>query len=81
MEDKRTMTMGMSVLDFRRRTGERIDDLLTRWDLARADAASAGADLTNFYIRNQIHHCHSSFAYHFSVLAKQQTLSFLSEVK
>ena len=35
LEDERTMTSGTSVLDFRARPGERIDSVLTRFDLAR----------------------------------------------
>ena len=44
------MSMGRAIIGFRRRSDERIDDLLTRWDLARADAASVGADLTNLFL-------------------------------
>ena len=50
LEDERTMTMGRAIIDFQRRPNERIDDLLTRWDLARADAASVGADLNNVFL-------------------------------
>ncbi len=50
LEDERTMTMGRAIVDFRRRPDERIDDLLARFDLARADAASVGADLNNVFL-------------------------------
>ncbi len=49
LEDERTMTMGRAIIDFMRRPNERIDDILTRWDLARANAASVGADLYEVY--------------------------------
>ena len=48
---ERSMILGSSLLDFRRESlHESIDNLLTRWDLARIDAASVGADIGNFHI-------------------------------
>ncbi len=49
LEDERTMTSGNQVLDFRARPGERIDALLTRFDMARHEAASVGAEMTNYH--------------------------------
>ena len=50
-EDERSMILGTSLADFRREgRHESIDNLLTRWDLARSDAASVGADIEIFHI-------------------------------
>ena len=41
-EDERSMILGTSLVDFRREgRHESIDSLLTRWDLARTDAATS----------------------------------------
>jgi hypothetical protein len=49
LEDERTMQHGTSIIDFRSRRGERIDHLLTRWDMARSEADQVGAGMDNFH--------------------------------
>ena len=43
------MPHGTSIIDFRSRRGERIDHLLTRWDMARSEADQVGAGMDNFH--------------------------------
>jgi len=50
LEDERTVTSGNQIIDFRARPGERVDALLARWDLARQETASVGAELTNYHL-------------------------------
>ena len=40
LEDERTLMSGQLLLDFTSRPGERIDNLLTRWNMARHEAAA-----------------------------------------
>ena len=42
------MISGTQVLDFRGRPGERVDSMLTRWDMARFEAESVGWQMANF---------------------------------
>jgi len=49
LEDERTLTSGNAILDFTRRPGERIDLLLSRFDMARHEARSVGAEMTNYH--------------------------------
>ena len=48
LEDERALSSGTQLLDFQSRPGERIDSLLTRWDMARHEAQSVGAGINNF---------------------------------
>ena len=43
------MRSGTVLLDFQPRPGEKIDELLTRFDMARQEAASVGAAITNYH--------------------------------
>ncbi len=54
LEDERAMSSGNMILDFRAQNGERIDSLLTRFDMARAEAATVGAGMDNFSILSTI---------------------------
>ena len=54
LEDERAMSSGNQILDFRARHGERIDELLTRFDMARAEAATVGASMDNWSILSTI---------------------------
>ena len=57
LEDERTMLHGTSIIDFRGRHGERIDSLLTRFDMARHEAASVGAGMENYHTLYDITTC------------------------
>ena len=50
LEEERTVTSGTQIIDFRSRPGERIDAMLTRFDMARQETASVGADLQNYHL-------------------------------
>ena len=50
LEDERTLTSGTALLDFTGRPGESVDTTLTRFDMARHEAAAVGADINNFHI-------------------------------
>ena len=43
-EEEASLRAGLALIDFRSVAGERIDDLFTRFDMARQEAASVGAD-------------------------------------
>ena len=45
--EERIMRSGTVLLDFQPRPNERIDELLARFDMARQEAASVGAAITN----------------------------------
>ena len=49
LEDERALQSGTQLLDFSHRPGERIDALLTRFDLARHEADIVGAGIHNFH--------------------------------
>ena len=48
LEDERTIASSAALLDFRAQRGESIDALITRFDMARHEAQSVGAGITNF---------------------------------
>ncbi len=54
LEDERALDSGARLLDFRGRRGERIDSLLTRFDLARHEANMVGLDIPNFQMLSVI---------------------------
>ena len=54
LEDERTMTSGTLLLDFSSRPGEGIDSVITRFDMARYEAQSVGADIRNFHTLSTI---------------------------
>ena len=45
LEDERSLMSGTQLMDFTSRAGERIDSLLTRFDMARHEAESVGAGI------------------------------------
>ena len=49
LEDERSLLSGTQLLDFTSRPGERIDSLLTRFDLARHEAQAVGAGIQNLH--------------------------------
>ena len=49
LEDERSMQTSTALLDFRGRAGERMDALLTRFDLVRHQARQVNADIPNFH--------------------------------
>ena len=49
LEDERSLRSGASLLDFDSKPGERIDELLVRFDLARHEARQVDADITNYH--------------------------------
>ena len=49
LEDERIMQSGTAVLDFTRQPNERVDTLLTRFDLARYNTENVGAGLHNYH--------------------------------
>ena len=49
LEDERSLQSGTALLDFTSRPGERIDSLLTRFDMARHEAQAVGAGIQNFH--------------------------------
>ena len=49
LEDERSLLSGTALLDFTSHPGERIDSVLTRFDMARFEAQSVGADIHNFH--------------------------------
>ena len=49
LEDERSLKSGTQVLDFVAHPGEKIDHLLTRFDLARSEAETVGAGIDNFH--------------------------------
>ena len=49
LEDERSTRDGNALLDFNSRPGERIDSILTRFDLTRHRARTVGADLGNYH--------------------------------
>ena len=48
LEDETALEAGTALLDFTSRQGERIDQLLTRWDMVRHEAQAVGAGIGNF---------------------------------
>ena len=50
LEDERIMQSGTSVLDFTRQPSERVDTLLTRFDLARYETEKVGAGLHHYHL-------------------------------
>ena len=48
LEDERIMQSGTAVMDFTRKPNERVDTLLTRFDLARYNTENVGAGLHNY---------------------------------
>ena len=49
LEDERIMQSGTALLDFTRQPNERVDTLLTRFDLARYNTENVGAGLHNYH--------------------------------
>ena len=49
LEDERSLRSGTLLLDFDSKPGERIDELLVRFDLARHEARQVNADITNYH--------------------------------
>eukprot|EP00959_Pyramimonas_sp_CCMP1952_P205507 4297670-Pyramimonas_sp.AAC.1 len=54
LEDERQLTSGTQLIDLHVPHGERIDVTLTRFEMARPEAQSAGLDLPNFQLRTTI---------------------------
>ena len=54
LEDERSLLSGTALLDFASRPGERIDSVLTRFDMARFEARAVGADIPNFHMLSTI---------------------------
>ena len=54
LEDERSLTSGTHLLDFTSRPNETIDSVLTRFDMARIEARSVGADIPNFHMLSTI---------------------------
>ena len=49
LEDERSVSAGTALLDFTSRSGERFDQLLTRFDLVRHEAEMVGAGIINYH--------------------------------
>lgn len=54
LDDERTLQSGNLIIDFRYRPGERIDELLVRWDLVRHEAANVGSGVENWHTLTSI---------------------------
>ena len=50
LEDERQLTQGTALIDFRVGRGERIDEVLARFEMARMEAEGAGFNIPNFQI-------------------------------
>ena len=50
LEDERQLTQGTALIDFRIGRGERIDEVLARFEMARMEAEGAGFNIPNFQI-------------------------------
>ena len=49
LEDERSVSAGIALLDFTSRFDERFDQLLTRFDLVRHETEMVGAGITNYH--------------------------------
>eukprot|EP00959_Pyramimonas_sp_CCMP1952_P069679 1454481-Pyramimonas_sp.AAC.1 len=50
LEEERRLNSGTAFIDFRVHAGERIDQTLARFEIARYDAETAGFNIPNFQI-------------------------------
>eukprot|EP00959_Pyramimonas_sp_CCMP1952_P117474 2455653-Pyramimonas_sp.AAC.1 len=50
LEEERQLNSGTALIDFRVHAGERIDQTLARFDIARYEAETAGFNIPNFQI-------------------------------
>ena len=50
LEDERQLTQGTALIDFRIHRGERIDEVLARFEMARLEAEGTGFNIPNFQI-------------------------------
>ena len=54
LEDERSLLSGTALLDFTSNPGERIDSVLTRFDMARFEARAVGAYIPNIHMWSTI---------------------------
>eukprot|EP00959_Pyramimonas_sp_CCMP1952_P102142 2136570-Pyramimonas_sp.AAC.1 len=73
LEEERQLNSGTALIDFRVRAGERIDQTLARFEIARYEAETAGFNIPNFQTLLQLvhseplgrgHRVHSNFCSH-----------------
>ena len=69
LEDERPIAAGTALLDFTSRSGERFDQLLTRFDLVRHEAEMVGAGINNY-------HTISTILLRAIGLGREQTINF-----